>query len=161
MNRTVVFGLLAIVLAFGLIGCDTGDGSENNGCTVTFDLDGGNIGGNTSPVLRTVKSGETIALALFPQPVKQDYNLTGWITSSGNTFDENTKITSNLTVYAKWTSSSGNGNGTNPFIGTWTGTVTILGDPDYPPFPATVTTIFDDTAYEVSTLLKMRMEQQL
>jgi len=96
MNRTVVFGLLAIVLAFGLIGCDTGDGSENNGCTVTFDLDGGNIGGNTSPVLRTVKSGETIALALFPQPVKQDYNLTGWITSSGNTFDENTKITSLL-----------------------------------------------------------------
>jgi uncharacterized repeat protein (TIGR02543 family) len=105
MKKTVIFSLLVILLAFSLIGC--GDPLENEDCTVTFDLNSGNIGGNNASVSRTVKSGETIALALFPNPVRQDYTLNGWITGSGSTFDENIKVTSNLTVYAKWTSNAG------------------------------------------------------
>jgi uncharacterized repeat protein (TIGR02543 family) len=106
MKKTVIFSLLVIFLSFSLIGC--GDPLEDEDCTVTFDLNGGNIGGSVASVSRTVKSGETIALALFPNPVRQDYILNGWITGSGDTFDENIKITSNLTVYAKWTSNAGN-----------------------------------------------------
>jgi len=99
MKKNGIWRLLAILLVLGFFGCD----NLNEDCTVTFNLEGGNIDDNTSPVSRTVKSGETIALELFPKPKKLGYSLSGWITGSGGTFDEEFIVTSNLTVYAKWT----------------------------------------------------------
>ena len=120
MKKTVFFGLLVILLAFGLIGCPNGD----DDCIVTFDLDGGNIDGNTSSVEITVLSGETITN--FPQnPQKLNNIFDGWFSSKGglgNVFTSETIVTSNRTVFAKWTSDNGN-NGGDLFSGTWTGTI--------------------------------------
>ena len=114
VNKTVFFGLLAIVLVFGFIGCDDGNGNSNDEFTVTFDLDGGNIGGNTNSVPIKVKSGETIAS--LPNPQKGTDVFGGWFTQkngAGTSFTSSTKVTANLTVYAKWTPAN------NPFAGEW------------------------------------------
>jgi hypothetical protein len=101
MKETVFFGLLAIVLAFGFIGCD----SESNGdLAVTFNLDGGNINGNTASVVIPVKSGGTIDN--LPNPQRVDYTFGNWFTGtngSGNQFTSTTIVNSNMTVFAKWT----------------------------------------------------------
>ena len=110
MKKTVFFGLLVIVLAFGLIGCGPDDDY-----TVTFDLDGGNIGGNPDSIEITVKSGETIAN--LPAPQKANNTFGGWFTARnglGNPFTTSTVVTSNVTVFAKWTATSG-GNGGKTF----------------------------------------------
>ena len=104
MKKTVVFGLLAIVLAFGFIGCDTDGVSENNDYTVTFNLDGGIINGNSSSVPIIVKNGGTIDN--LPQPQKANNTFGGWFTATngaGNEFKTTTIVTSNVTVFAKWT----------------------------------------------------------
>jgi hypothetical protein len=91
-------------------------------CIVTFDLDGGTYNGKTASVEITVKSGETIAN--LPTPQKETDTFGGWFTAKnglGNEFTSSTQVTSNRTVFAKWTSTSGNG--TNPFKGTWIGTI--------------------------------------
>jgi uncharacterized repeat protein (TIGR02543 family) len=114
MKKTVFCVLLAMVLAFGFIGC----GSMDNECTVTFDLDGGNIDGNTDPVKITVQSGETIA-HLPPDPQKNNDTFGGWFSSKnglGNEFTSATTVTSNRTVYAKWTAIE-----LSPFEGSWKG----------------------------------------
>jgi len=106
MKKTVFLSLLVIILAFGLIGCD----NLNEDCTVTFDLDGGKIGNDTSSVKITVKSGETIAN--FPQNPQKENNLFGgWFNNKnglGNEFTTTSVVTSNMTVYAKWTSNGSN-----------------------------------------------------
>ena len=81
MKKNAIFGLLVISLAFSFIGCDGNDDSENgsNGLenfTITFELEGGNINGNTSPVEIKVKSGEIISD--LPDPIKTYYELNGW-----------------------------------------------------------------------------------
>ncbi|MCL2139412.1 MAG: hypothetical protein FWH41_07770 [Treponema sp.] len=43
MKKTAFFGLFLIILSFSLISCD----AENQGKNVVFDLDGGNLNGNT------------------------------------------------------------------------------------------------------------------
>jgi len=55
----------------------------------------------------------------------------------------------------EFTKQTGNGNTnvTNPFKGTWTGTVMIQGDPNFPPFPGELTFIFTDTTFEFSNLI--------
>jgi len=126
MKRTLFFGLLVMLLALGLIGCG-GDDSSNEGddLTVTFNLDGGNINGNTASVPVPVKKGSTID-NLPPNPTKGTDSFGGWYTAkngAGSKFDTTTVVTSSITVFAKWTPDSGNGN--NPFKGTWTGQITI------------------------------------
>ena len=103
MKKTVFFGLLAILLAFGLIGCDNRNGKDE--FTVTFDLDGGNISGNTTSVQIKVKFGETIPS--IPNPENGTNTFGGWyanLNGTGNQFDETTIVKSNLTVYANWIS---------------------------------------------------------
>jgi len=74
MKKSAIFCLLVILLAFDFIGCDNGTTTY----TVTFDLDGGNINGDISSVIRTVKAGETILN--LPNPQKENYNFGGWYT---------------------------------------------------------------------------------
>ena len=61
-------------------------------------------------------------------PTRNGYTFDGWVTSSGASFNFNTKITSETTLYAKWTindsstsysqSNTNNSNGsTNPQTG--------------------------------------------
>ena len=104
MKKTVFFGLLVILLAFGFIGCDSGNEDDDKEFTVTFDLDGGNIGGNTNSVNIIVKSGKTITD--LPVPQKTSYILNGWFTvnnTSLTSFSSSTSVFSDLTVFPNWT----------------------------------------------------------
>jgi len=118
--------------------------SGNDGRTVTFDMDGGNIDGNTASMTVTVQSGGTIAG--LPNPQKANNTFGGWFTDrngDGNAFTASTPVASNITVYAKWTPS---GNSANPFKGTWKATVVQDG------FTTTTTMAFTfgDTSFEYS-----------
>jgi uncharacterized repeat protein (TIGR02543 family) len=102
-KKSVFFGVVAIIaLGFALIGCDNGD-EKTKEFTVTFDLDGGNIGGDTASVKITVKSGEKIAN--LPDPKKTGYILGGWFAEKNETVNEFTSataVTADVTVFAKW-----------------------------------------------------------
>ena len=115
MKKTVLFGLLVILLAFGFIGCDNGNGNEDE-FTVTFNLDEGKIGDSTANVIITVKSGESISE--LPNPTKNENTFDGWFTQKnggGNSFTSSTAVTSDLTVYAKWKLNSTE----SPYAGDW------------------------------------------
>jgi len=97
----------AVIATFVIIvvftACDNGSSSESREFTVTFDLDGGNIAGNTASVEIKVKSGETIIN--LPNPQKIDNGFIGWFTGKNGTdneFTATTSVTKDLTVYAKW-----------------------------------------------------------
>jgi hypothetical protein len=103
MKKTVFFGLLVIILVFGFIGCDNGNGGGDDEFTVTFDLDGGKIGESIANVTRSVKTGETVSD--LPNPTKENNSFGGWFTQKnglGNEFNEESVVISNLTVFAKW-----------------------------------------------------------
>ena len=112
MKKNGFLGLLVILLVLGFIGCgeNTTDDTE---FIVTFDLDGGNINGNTESVQIKIKSGGTISNLPNPQRTENSTGFGGWFTQKngfGNEFNTTTKVSSNLTVYAKWK---------NPFLGKW------------------------------------------
>jgi len=125
MKKSVIFGLLIMLFTFGFSTCDN-DNSDDDEFTVTFDLDGGNISGDTASVEITVKSGETVSS--LPNPQKVNNSFDGWFTEKngvGNEFKTSTEVTSNLTVYAKWTI-------INPYAGTWSNDVmAYIIDVDY------------------------------
>jgi len=105
-------GFLAILLVLAFIGCG-GNDTDDTEFTVTFDLDGGNINGNTASVQIKVKSGETIASLPNPQKSENSIGFGGWYTQKyglGNEFTTATTVSSNLTIFAKWE---------NPFVGKW------------------------------------------
>ena len=104
MKKKTFLGIV-ILLVFGLICCDNENGKDE--FTVTFNLNGGNISGNTTSVQIKVKSGETISS--LPNPQNGTKTFGGWfanINGTGNQFDKTTTVKSNLTVYAKWISIS-------------------------------------------------------
>jgi hypothetical protein len=103
------FILLALVLGLVFLGCNPENGTEDDKCTVTFNLDGGNINGNTGSVSIQVDKGGTIDN--LPNPQKNNNTFGGFFTGtngSGNEFTTTTIVNSNMTVFAKWTS-TGNG----------------------------------------------------
>ena len=129
-RKWYLLGMLLLTFSLLFIGCDPEADNGNGEYTVTFDLDGGKIGENTANVTRTVTSGETVSDV--PIATKENYTFGGWYTQKngvGNVFNSSTAVTANITVYANW-NSIGN---INPFIGTWSGTVTTEG-PDYGKF---------------------------
>ena len=74
--------------------------------TVTFHKNGGDT--EASPASRTVASGGNIGTLPEP-PTRTGYTFSGWNTAadgSGTAFTATTAITSNITVYARWTLSS-------------------------------------------------------
>ncbi len=131
MKKRKILGLC--LLALGIVGisaCDKNDDTPNNDTTnnetndnenqddvikqfdVTFDTNGG-----TSIDKITVEENNTITLPA--DPVKDGYYFAGWYSDSEYQvkFDASTKVTSNLTIYAKFmrkakVSFNTNGNGT-------------------------------------------------
>ena len=76
--------------------------------TVTFDL---NYGSDTRYDARTVKEGETVSKP--SNPSRSGYSFSGWYAekSGGRQFDFKTGITSDMTLYAHWSSNSTSGGG--------------------------------------------------
>lgn len=79
--------------------------------TVTFD----DLLGSTQNVAVTVKAGETVDPSLVPDPVCEGWRFDGWFVDADRTiaFDFGMAITSDMTVYAKWTK-VGEPGGENP-----------------------------------------------
>ena len=105
--------LIALIVVLLLLGCNTenepnatnGNGILDDEFTVIFDLDGGNINGNSNSIPIKVKSGEIILI--LPNPQKGTDTFDGWFTQkngAGIEFTSLTVVNSNFTVYAKWTS---------------------------------------------------------
>lgn len=67
---------------------------------VTFDLNGGNVDGNTSNVVVPVAWGSTVTKPTTPS--KSGYTFAGWYTEDHEVFDFNTAIYDNLTLTAAW-----------------------------------------------------------
>ena len=76
--------------------------------TVTFDL---NYGSDTRYDTKTVKEGETVSKP--SNPSRSGYSFGGWYAekTGGRQFDFKTGITSDLTLYAHWSSNSSSGGG--------------------------------------------------
>ena len=77
--------------------------------TVTWDLQGGNISGDTSNKAESVESGSTVSFTKYT-PVKTGYTFNGWATSSaatsGSTTGNSAAITADTTFYATWKSAT-------------------------------------------------------
>jgi uncharacterized repeat protein (TIGR02543 family) len=121
-NTVVIAGMLAVLLAFGLvlIGCDTGTGGNtgggdntggNNADTTTYTVTFYGNGGS-SPSSQTVDAGSSVML---PFTTRSGYTLNGWYTASsggtkvgeaGNSYSPSDSVT----LHAQWTQ-SGNGDG--------------------------------------------------
>lgn len=73
-----------------------GGGIATTGCTVRFNSNGG-----SSVDSMTVDYGSTFKL---PVPTRDGYTFVGWYTDSelNNEFVSGTRVTSNITLYAKW-----------------------------------------------------------
>ncbi len=98
--------LLAIALC---VGCkkstyefsDTTEDPQVESYTVTFESNGG-----SSVDAQTVEYSST---ATSITPTKTDYTFDGWYSDSGLTtaYDFSTEVTADITLYAKWTATSG------------------------------------------------------
>lgn len=77
--------------------------------TVTWNLNGGNIGGDTSNKTESVEYGSTVSFTKYT-PVKTGYTFNGWSTSStatsGSSSGSSSHITANTTFYATWKSAT-------------------------------------------------------
>ena len=74
--------------------------------TVTWNLNGGNIGGDTSNKIESVESGSTVSFTKYT-PTKTGYTFVGWSTNSSATSGSTSgtaTITVNTTYYAIWKS---------------------------------------------------------
>jgi uncharacterized repeat protein (TIGR02543 family) len=143
--KVLFFSFLAIILAVGFLGCDPAGGEDY---TVTFDLDGGDINGSTDPVNIPAKYGETIAN--LPEPQKQNFAFGGWFTAKdgvGNQFTNLTSVTSDLTVFAKWTSVA---NFSIKGTWSWTGTGTFIGESGNIYGITLITIVFSDNTFDLS-----------
>ena len=77
--------------------------------TVTWNLQGGNINGDTSNKTETVPDKSTVSFTKYT-PVKTGYTFNGWATSSaatsGSTTGNSAAITADTTFYATWKSAT-------------------------------------------------------
>ena len=87
---------------------DKASGTVGKTYTVTFDL---NYGNDTRYDTKTVKEGETVSKP--SNPSRSGYSFSGWYAekTGGRQFDFKTGITSDLTLYAHWSSNSSSGGG--------------------------------------------------
>jgi len=86
----------------------TAQWTQNNQATITFDLNGGQIGNSSTNPSRTVNIGQNIAntsgVSMPNNPTRSGFTFNGWEMSNGNTFDANTNVNNNIIVTARWTS---------------------------------------------------------
>lgn len=95
--------------------------SKGETYTVTFNLNHGSNGEYSSQI---VKARETVSEPSAPS--RSGYTFSGWYTKTtgGTKFDFNTEITSDITLYAHWSASSGGGSGGGGSSGSTTPSVT-------------------------------------
>lgn len=79
-----------------------GGGGGVTRCTVTFDTQGGSK-------IDSVRVNRNAAVAKPEEPVKEGYTFAGWYTDKECTteYDFSTKVTKNITLYAKWIEDTG------------------------------------------------------
>jgi uncharacterized repeat protein (TIGR02543 family) len=73
--------------------------------TVTFDLQEGNIDGDSAQQTRQVYSGSSLGANMPSNPNKDEYTFGGWYTvinGGGSEFTDSTPVNEDMTVYAKW-----------------------------------------------------------
>jgi uncharacterized repeat protein (TIGR02543 family) len=73
-----------------------------NRYTVIFDLSGGNLSGDITNPTRTATHGGTVSLPSVP-PTKDGHIFDGWADGGDSSFDGQTVVTADITVYAQWT----------------------------------------------------------
>ena len=82
--------------------------TSGNQATITFDLDGGTIGGSSANQTRIVNRGQSIQNApgvnMPSAPTRQGFTFVRWELSDGTVFAANTVVDENTTVYAQWVS---------------------------------------------------------
>ena len=115
MFKHLLSGILFISLLF-MFGCsDDGDSTPGGGggsgtgpYTVSFNLNGGV--GNATIVNQTVASGQT-ATRPASNPTRNGYVFDNWYTSQtgGSIYNFSNQIMANITIWARWTQSSGGG----------------------------------------------------
>ncbi len=69
---------------------------------VLFNLNGGNVSGNTNSVEVLVKHGEKLSAEQIPKPVKEKNRLAGWLLDGALFNSEAEKIEKDITLTAKW-----------------------------------------------------------
>ncbi|MDR1219934.1 MAG: InlB B-repeat-containing protein [Treponema sp.] len=104
-NTLLALGMAALTLVLGmaLTACDSSGVDKEY--TVTFYAGDG----NPSIQTRTVTSGGSIGASMPSNPSKSDHTFDGWYTSQnggGESFSGTTKVTADISVYAKWTANS-------------------------------------------------------
>jgi len=112
LKQFIVCGLIAVLLiALAFTACkQPTDPPPPTTCTVTFELDGGNIDGNPANVQRTVNIGGTVA-NMPTTPSKADKTFGGWFAEkdgAGTEFTASTTVTIDITLYAKWETANSN-----------------------------------------------------
>lgn len=102
---TVLSIVLSLLLAAGLVSCANGDDEEENITkTVTVTLVLGEGASGTSGA-HSIEKGKTIAdISGYTAPAKTGYTFSGWYDSTGKSYTTSTKITSDVNLYAHWTS---------------------------------------------------------
>ena len=99
-RQIIVYGLLAVVLAFTLTVCN--DGGNSDYWKITWNLNGGTFAsGSNHPT--QVEKGAVLAKP-SPDPTKDGNTFGGWYANSGLTQEYNFAgpVTADLILYAKW-----------------------------------------------------------
>ena len=108
-STTVVIGDITIYAQWQEV-------SQEKRYTVTFDLRGGNIGGNTANYQVTdVVYGETLVNRMPGNPTRTGFTFAGWFdtqnATGGNQFTIATAVYEDKTVFARWQTAGGGGTG--------------------------------------------------
>lgn len=86
--------------------------SRGGTCTIGFDANGGTTELNQVEIV----SGE--ALGTLPTPTRDGYSFVGWLTQDGQSVDESTVVSEDMTLCAQWELAA-DANGWYPSDGTW------------------------------------------
>lgn len=82
------------------------DSNQEAVFTVTLNLNGGTIDGDSSPRNYQYGKGEEVNNLPTPKYGNGDYVFVGWFTKSGEKVDDSFKITENMDLYAHWAKSN-------------------------------------------------------
>jgi len=97
-NKKFWVGMLVMVLVFGMavVGCDTGNNTQPNIYTVTFDADNG-----TPPVIQTVIEGSSATRPA--NPTREGHSFGYWFNeATDEEWDFETPVIADINLRAKW-----------------------------------------------------------
>ena len=119
ITEDVVTGGLDVVVTF--------EAMQTTKHQVTFNLNGGNVNGNTSPIVHQIEQGEHISIDNVPMPIRTNHDFAGWrynaqavnTQSMARGQVANHVVAGAITFTAQWTPRTGGGNnsGNNSFPG--------------------------------------------